>query len=74
MELKYGPTLLLNGMEHKPWLQVSVEPAVINGCRHLVVAIVDITKLKDAEETLRVELAERRRVDVSLEINRSSSQ
>ncbi len=53
-------------MEHQPWLLVSVEPAFVNGRSHLVVAIVDITKRKVAEEALKVELAERRRVEAAL--------
>ena len=60
------PALMLNGMEYQPWLLVSVEPALLNGRSHLVVAIVDITKRKIAEEALNVELAERRRIEAAL--------
>ncbi len=32
------------------WLRASVEPTIIDGCRHAVVAVDDITDLKKAEE------------------------
>jgi two-component system, sensor histidine kinase and response regulator len=60
------PALLLNGREQRPWLLVSAEPALLNGRRHVVVAIVDITNRKLTEEALKIELAERRRVEAAL--------
>jgi len=47
------PTLLIDGREQRPWLLVSAEPALLNGRRHVVVALVDITKRKQAETELK---------------------
>jgi len=44
--------LILNGQEHHPWLRISAEPVTINGHKHVVVAIDDITDRKRAEETI----------------------
>ncbi len=47
------PTLLLNGRAHRPWLMVSAEPVFLNGRKHVIVAINDITERKRAEEALK---------------------
>ena len=41
--------LLVDGKQVNPWLEISAEPAFINGSKHVVLAIQDITKRKDAE-------------------------
>jgi signal transduction histidine kinase/DNA-binding response OmpR family regulator/HPt (histidine-containing phosphotransfer) domain-containing protein len=46
------PTLLIEGQEEHPWLRVSVEPVVLNGRKHVVGAISDITERKRAEEQM----------------------
>ena len=51
--LEIQPTLLIGGREEHPWLRVSAEPVFLNGHKHVVVAIDDITERKRAEEALR---------------------
>ena len=46
------PTLLLGGMEYRPWLLVSVELVFISGRKQCIVAAADITQRKLAEEAL----------------------
>ncbi len=46
-------TLLIDGREQRPWLLVSAEQALLDGRRHVVVAIVDITERKQTEENIR---------------------
>jgi signal transduction histidine kinase/ActR/RegA family two-component response regulator len=48
--LELQPTLVINGREHRPWLRVSAEPVLLNGRKHVVVAVDDITERKQAEE------------------------
>ncbi len=43
---------LINGQEHRPWLSVSAESLFLNGRKHAVVAIEDITVRKQAEAVL----------------------
>ena len=45
-------TLLIEGQEYRPWLSVSAEPVVLNGRRHIIVAIDDITVRRHAQEEL----------------------
>jgi PAS domain S-box-containing protein len=45
-------SLLVDGEEFKPWLEISAEPAFIDGSKHVVLAIQDITKRKGAEREL----------------------
>lgn len=47
------PVLNENGEEVRPWLSVSVEPVNIDGGKHVVVALNDITDRKRAEEELK---------------------
>jgi len=51
--LEIQPTLIVSGKEFKPWLSVSAEPVVIDGHKHAVIAINDITDRKRAEEELK---------------------
>jgi len=46
-------SLLINGQEVHPWLSVSAEPVQLNGRKHVIVAVSDITDRKRAEEDLR---------------------
>jgi len=51
--VEFQPTLKADNKEITPWLCLSAEPAVIDGCKHVVVAIDDITERKQAEEKLQ---------------------
>ncbi len=51
--VEFQPTLKVDNKEITPWLCLSAEPAVIDGCKHVVVAIDDITERKQAEEKLK---------------------
>jgi signal transduction histidine kinase/CheY-like chemotaxis protein/PAS domain-containing protein/HPt (histidine-containing phosphotransfer) domain-containing protein len=42
--------LLVDGKQVNPWLEISAEPTYINGSRHVVLAIQDMTKRKDVEK------------------------
>lgn len=43
-----------DGVERRLWFQYSIEPFVLNGQNHVVVALDDITSRKQAEEALRI--------------------
>ena len=47
------PTLIVDGQEVRPWLQLSVEPVTVDEKNCAVVAISDITERKKAEELLK---------------------
>jgi len=47
------PALMVGNEEISPWLSVSAEPVVIDGLKHVVVAISDITSRKAAEQKLK---------------------
>jgi len=51
---------LIDGKEVNPWLEISAEPAYIDGSRHVVLAIQDITKRKHTEQALREAMAHAR--------------
>ena len=55
-------TASISGREHRPWLSVSAEPVVLDGRKHVLVAIEDITERKRAQETLRMSEARLRAV------------
>jgi signal transduction histidine kinase/DNA-binding NarL/FixJ family response regulator len=46
------PTLEVGDKEITPWLRISTEPVMIDGCRQVLIAIDDITAHKKAEEKL----------------------
>ena len=52
-EIEIHPTLQLDNRQIKPWFCISVKPVIIGGCKHLIVAINDITQRKRAEEELK---------------------
>ncbi len=52
-ELEIHPTLKVDNKEITPWLCISAEPAMIDDCKHVVIAINDITKRKEAEEKIK---------------------
>ena len=45
--------LLINGHDQRLWLSVSAEPVLLNGHKHVIVAVDDITARKAVEEELR---------------------
>ncbi len=45
-------TLKVNGEEITPWIRVSAELLMIDSCRHVVIAVDDITDRKRAEEAV----------------------
>jgi PAS domain S-box-containing protein len=47
------PLLNADGEPAQPWLSVSVEPVLVDGTRHVVVALNDVTDRKRAEEELK---------------------
>jgi len=52
-KVEIQPTLKVANEEITPWLCVSAEPVVIDGRKHAVIAIDDITDRKKAEEKLK---------------------
>ena len=52
-DFEIQPTLKVEGEEITPWLHMSAEPVMIDGCRHVVVAVDDIVVRKQAEEKLK---------------------
>ena len=52
-EIEIRPTFEMAGREIRPWLCVSARPAMIDGDRHVVIAIVDITDRKAVEQKLK---------------------
>lgn len=46
-------TLLIDGSEVRLWLEISVDPVVLDGRRHVILAMNNITARKKAEEVLR---------------------
>jgi PAS domain S-box-containing protein len=55
-------TTLSNGQEHRRWLSVSAESVLIDGRKHVLVAIDDITERKREQESLRTSEARLRAV------------
>jgi diguanylate cyclase (GGDEF)-like protein len=48
------PELLIEGKVERPWLNVSTAPVQLNGKRHIIVSIENITERKVMEKQLRV--------------------
>jgi len=48
------PTFNVDNREVSPWFRVSAEPVMIDSCRHVVVAVDDITESKRAEHERRL--------------------
>ncbi len=46
-------TLSIGGKRVQLWLEVNVDPVIVDGRRHVIVALQDITPRKNAEESLR---------------------
>ncbi len=51
--VEFQPTLKADNKEITPWLCISAEPVVIDGHKHVVIAVDDITDRKLAEEKLK---------------------
>ena len=51
--VEFQPTLKADNKEVMPWLCLSAEPVVIDGHKHVVIAVDDITDRKLAEEKLK---------------------
>lgn len=51
---EFQVALMINGQEQRPWLSVSAEPVLLNGSKHVIVAVDDITARKTMEKELRV--------------------
>lgn len=47
------PTLKVNAEESTPWLSISIEHVIIDGSKHVLIAIEDITERKEAEQKLK---------------------
>ncbi len=58
-EMEY--TILVDGQEHHFWLSVNAEPVLLDGRKHVIVAIDDITERKQAEDLLREKIDELQR-------------
>ncbi|MCP4606975.1 MAG: PAS domain S-box protein, partial [Proteobacteria bacterium] len=50
---EFQPTLLIDGKEISPWLSINTEPIILEGKKHVIVALSDITEQKRVEEALR---------------------
>jgi len=53
-EIGIHPTLQVDNEQIRPWFCISVEPVMIDSCKHLIVAMNDITQRKRAEDELRL--------------------
>ncbi len=56
-ELQVRPALLIENKEVMPYLSISAEPVIIDGRKHAVIAIDDISIRKEAEEKLKETMA-----------------
>ncbi len=54
-------TVLIDGQEHHIWLSVNAEPVLLDGRKHVVVAIDDITERKQTTDSLREKIDELQR-------------
>ncbi len=60
-------TLSIEGRNTPIWLEISADPLMLNEKRHVVLAMNDITRRKEAEESLRRTSEELRRSNLDLE-------
>jgi PAS domain S-box-containing protein len=68
--------LFRNGEPQEVWLRIGAEPLLLNGCRHLCVALEDVTLRKQAEKdlkTLNADLEQRVR-ERTVELEASSKE
>ncbi len=78
-EVNFQPTLKVGSEEISPWLCISAEPVMIDGLKHVVVALDDITDRKYAEEELsrakkEAEEAQMELEQVNLQLEASAEQ
>ncbi len=52
-DIEIQAILKVNNKETMPWFRMSAEPVIIDGCKHVVVALGDITERRKAEEALK---------------------
>jgi len=52
-ELEVRPTFIVDNEKVSPWLRISAEPVIIDGCKHVVIVVDDITQRKQAKEKLK---------------------
>jgi PAS domain S-box-containing protein len=50
--IEFQAAFQVDGKQVDPWLEISAEPVYINGSKHVVLAIQDMTKRKEAEREL----------------------
>lgn len=49
-DLEIHPTLEVDNGQIKPWICISIEPVIVDGCTCLIIAMDDITQHKNAED------------------------
>ncbi|MDD4890306.1 MAG: PAS domain S-box protein, partial [Phycisphaerae bacterium] len=47
------PVLVVGGVQTQPWLEINAEPMVIDGRRHVIASVANITERKQAVDSLR---------------------
>ena len=57
-DIKFQLAVKVEDKEITPWFCISAEPAIVDGSRHVVVAINDISRRKQAEEQLQKNIKE----------------
>jgi len=70
--VEFQITFRVDDREITPWLCISAEPAVIDGSRHVVVAINDITVRKNSEDELK--RAKKRAEETQVELEQVNRQ
>jgi PAS domain S-box-containing protein len=50
--LEVQPHLVVDNVHHRPWLELNIEPVMIEGKKHVIASLADITGRKLAEESL----------------------
>jgi len=50
--LEVQPVLIVDGVQARPWLEMSVEPVTIDGKRQVIVSVADITARRNAEDEI----------------------